>query len=185
MAKTLADTYKRLQDLLSRYQATKDEALRRQIEREIRDLRARIEQLGSKIAALKARNEVPSEWQNMPDLSKAMDRASEFSNLLEKGDPKSLQKALSELGSALGDVRKMLEGNAESFGENRFAQENKAVSEALQADRRAGERRAHAGRRQLVAGRGDRAAGGQGPGGRAGPLPGRGPRQGRDACAAG
>jgi hypothetical protein len=131
MAKTLADTYKRLQDLLSRYQATKDEALRRQIEREIRDLRARIEQLGTKIAALKARNEVPSEWQNMPDLSKAMDRASEFSNLLEKGDPKSLQKALSELGSALGDVRKMLEGNAESFGENRFAQENKAVSEAL------------------------------------------------------
>jgi hypothetical protein len=131
MAKTLADTYKRLQDLLTRYQATKDEALRRQIEREIRDLRARIEQLGTKIAALKARNEVPSEWQNMPDLSKAMDRASEFSNLLEKGDAKSLQKALAELGSALGDVRKMLEGNAESFGENRFAQENKAVSEAL------------------------------------------------------
>ncbi len=131
MAKTLADTYKRLQDLLSRYQATKDEALRRQIEREIRDLQARIEQLGSKIAALKARNEVPSEWQNMPDLSKAMERASAFSNLLEKGDPKSLQKALSDLGSALGDVRKMLEGNAESFGENRFAQENKAVSEAL------------------------------------------------------
>ena len=60
-----------------------------------------------------------------------MDKASNLSNLLEKGDPKSLQKALSELGSALGDVRKMLEGNAESFGENRFAQENKAVSEAL------------------------------------------------------
>jgi hypothetical protein len=131
MAKSLADTYKRLQDLLARYQATKDESLRRQIEREIRDLRARIDQLGSKIAALKARNEVPTEWQNMPDLSKAMDRASEFANLLEKGDPKSLQKALSELGDALGDVRKMLEGNAGEFGESRFQQENKAVSEAL------------------------------------------------------
>jgi hypothetical protein len=131
MAKTLSDTYKRLQDLLARYQATKDEALRRQIEREIRDLRARIEQLGTKIAALKARNEVPTEWQNMPNLDKAMDRASEFSNLLEKGDMKSLSKALAELGGALSDVRKMLEGNSEAFGENRFAQENKAMSEAL------------------------------------------------------
>ncbi len=131
MAKSLADTYKRLQDLLARYQATKDESLRRQIEREIRDLRSRIEQLGTKIAALKQRNEVPTEWQNMPDLGKAMDRASEFSNLLEKGDTKSLHKALSELGGALSDVRKMLEGNSEAFGESRFAQENKAVSEAL------------------------------------------------------
>ena len=131
MAKALSDTYKRLQDLLARYQATKDEALRRQIEREIRDLRSRIEQLGTKIAALKARNEVPAEWQNMPNLDKAMDRASEFSNLLEKGDVKSLHKALAELGGALSDVRKMLEGNSEAFGENRFAQENKAMSEAL------------------------------------------------------
>jgi hypothetical protein len=131
MAKSLTETYKRLQDLVARYQATKDEALRRQLEREIRDLKSRIQQLGAKLASLKARNEVPTEWQNMPDLKEAAERANQFSSLLEKGDPSSLHKALSELGGALDDVRKMLEGNSESFGENRFQQENKTMSEAL------------------------------------------------------
>ena len=131
LAKSLTDTFKRLQDLLSRYQATKDEALRRQLEREIRDLKSRIQQLAAKIEALKARNEVASEWQNLPDLKKAAEQANQFSNLLEKGDPNSLQKALSELGGALSEVRKMLENNAESFGESRFQQENKTMAEAL------------------------------------------------------
>ena len=131
LARSLNDTYKRLQDLMNRYQATKDENLRRQLEREIRDLKARIQQLATKIAELKARNEVATEWQNVPDLQKAMERANQFSSLLEKGDPSSLQKALSELGSELDDVRKMLEGNADSFGESRFQEENKALSETL------------------------------------------------------
>ena len=131
LAKSLTDTYKRLQDLLSRYQATKDEALRRQLEREIRDLKSRIQQLATKIEALKARNEVATEWQNLPDLKKAAEQANQFSNLLEKGDANSLQKALSELGGALSDVRKMLENNAESFGESRFQQENKTMAETM------------------------------------------------------
>jgi hypothetical protein len=131
LARSLNDTYKRLQDLMTRYQATKDENLRRQLEREIRDLKARIQQLAAKIANLKQRNEVATEWQNVPDLQKAMERANQFSNLLEKGDAGSLQKALSELGSELDDVRKMLEGNADSFGESRFQEENKALSETL------------------------------------------------------
>jgi DNA repair exonuclease SbcCD ATPase subunit len=131
LAKSLTETFKRLQDLLSRYQATKDEALRRQLEREIRDLKSRISQLAQKIDALKARNEVATEWQNLPDMKKAAEQANQFSNLLEKGDPSSLQKALSELGGALSEVRKMLENNAESFGESRFQQENKTMAEAL------------------------------------------------------
>jgi hypothetical protein len=131
LAKSLTDTFKRLQDLLSRYQATKDEALRRQLEREIRDLKSRIQQLATKIEALKARNEVATEWQNLPDLKKAAEQANQFSNLLEKGDANSLQKALSELGGALSDVRKMLENNAESFGESRFQQENKTMAETM------------------------------------------------------
>ena len=45
LGRDLTNAYKRLQDLLARYNATKDEALRRQLEREMRDLRARIEEL--------------------------------------------------------------------------------------------------------------------------------------------
>src|SRR6185369_3318140 len=89
MAKTLTDAYQRLQDLLARYRATKDPALRAQLEREIRDLRSRIEQLAEKIATLKARNEVATEWQNMPELGEALDKAKSFASLLEKGDPGS------------------------------------------------------------------------------------------------
>jgi hypothetical protein len=131
LARTLTDAYQRLQDLLARYRATKDPALRAQLEREIRDLRSRIEQLAEKIATLKARNEVATEWQNMPELGEALDKAKSFANLLEKGDPGSLEKALSELGESLERVRKMLGNNAEEFGESRFPQENKAMSEAM------------------------------------------------------
>jgi hypothetical protein len=131
MAKTLTDAYQRLQDLLARYRATKDPALRAQLEREIRDLRSRIEQLAEKIATLKARNEVATEWQNMPELGEALDKAKSFANLLEKGDPGSLEKALSELGESLERVRHMLGNNAQDFDESRFPQENKAMSEAM------------------------------------------------------
>ena len=68
LGKELTDAHQRLQDLLERYKATKDEGLRRQLEREARDLRARIADLAQKIAALKARNDVPEEWRNLPDM---------------------------------------------------------------------------------------------------------------------
>ena len=121
-----------MQDLLARYRASKDPALRAQLEREIRELRTRIDQLQEKIGMLKARNEVSSEWQNMPNLDEAMEKAKSFSDLLEKGDPNSLEKALSELGDSLQRVRSMLGDNAEQFEQSRFPQENRAMAETLQ-----------------------------------------------------
>jgi len=131
LGRELTASYKRLQDLLSRYNATKDEALRRQIERELRDLRARIEELARKVAEVKARNEVPFEWQNMPDLKEAMDKAQKLDRMLDKGDPQSMQKALSELGSTLESLQRMLEGNADDFGSQRFSQESRAAQEMM------------------------------------------------------
>lgn len=131
LAQNLTDAYQRLQDLLARYRATKDPGLRAQIEREIRELRSRIEQLAEKIATLKSRNEVATEWQNMPNLDEALDKARSFSSLLEKGDPNSLEKALSELGESLERVRKMLGNNAQDFDQNRFPQEKGAMAETL------------------------------------------------------
>ena len=71
VGRELTDAHKRLQDLLDRYTATKDEALRRQLEREVRELRARIADLAQKIATLKSRNDVPDEWRNLPDTKDA------------------------------------------------------------------------------------------------------------------
>ncbi|HVR61182.1 MAG TPA: DUF4175 family protein [Polyangia bacterium] len=131
LGKELTDAHQRLQDLLNRYKATKNEALRRQLEREARELRARIADLAQKIAAIKARNDVSDEWRNMPDLKQLGEKLQKFDELLEKGDEAGLGQALAELGEELQSLRQMLDQNAESFGAERFPQENRAVSELM------------------------------------------------------
>ncbi len=131
LGKDLTDAHKRLEDLLTRYAATHDEALRRQIEREIRELRARIEELAQKIAAVKARNEVPAEWQNLPDMKEVADRAKKLDHLLEKGDPQALKEALAQLGDALKSLQQGLDGNARDFADQRFSPESAARAEMM------------------------------------------------------
>ena len=129
IGKELVAAHKRLQDLLERYKATGDEQLRRQIEREVRELRARITELAHKIAEVKARNEVSPDFMNMPDTRKAMEQAARLDSLLAKGDARSLEDALSELGDSLSSLRDMLDKNAGDFGNSRFPQESRALAE--------------------------------------------------------
>ena len=129
IGKELVAAHKRLQDLLERYKATGDEQLRRQIEREVRELRARIAELAHKIAEVKARNEVSPDFMNMPDARKAMEQAARVDSLLAKGDTRSLEDALSELGDSLSSLRDMLDKNAGDFGNSRFPQESRALAE--------------------------------------------------------
>jgi len=131
IGKELTETHKRLQDLLTRYAATNDEALRRQLEREIRNLRARLGELAQKVAELKSRNDVSEEWQNMPDTRKLAERAKRLDDLLAQGDSKAMGQALDDLGKDLRDLRQMLDDNAEGFGAERFPQENRVVSELM------------------------------------------------------
>lgn len=131
LGKELTDAHQRLQDLLGRYKATKDEALRRQLEREARDLRQRIGDLAQKMAALKERNDVPEEWRNLPDLKAVAEGARKFDDLLEKGDAGDLQQALSKLGDDLRGLRQMLDQNLDGFGAERFPQENRAVADLM------------------------------------------------------
>jgi hypothetical protein len=131
LGRELTNAHKRLQDLLARYNATKDEALKRQLERELRDLRARIQELAQKVAEVKARNEVPAEWQNMPNLNDALAAAEKLDALLEKGDTKSMAQALAELGQRLQSLQQMLGKNSDDFGNERFPQENRAATEMM------------------------------------------------------
>jgi hypothetical protein len=131
LGKELTDAHQRLQDLLGRYKATKDEALRRQLEREARELRQSIGDLAQKMAALKERNDVPDEWRNMPDLKAVAEGARKFDDLLEKGDAGDLQQALSKLGDDLRGLRQMLDQNLDGFGAERFPQENRAVADLM------------------------------------------------------
>jgi hypothetical protein len=129
IGKELTDAHRRLQDLLTRYAATNDESLRRQLEREIRNLRSRIGDLAQKIAEIKSRNDVGEEWQNMPDTRALMERAKKLDDLLAQGDSKALGRALEDLGKDLQTLRQSLDENAEGFGADRFPQENRAVSD--------------------------------------------------------
>ena len=131
LGRELTSTYKRLQDLLARYNATKDEAVKRQLEREMRDLRARLQELARKIAEVKARNEVPTEWQNMPDMKEALAKVEKLDQLLEKGDSASMAQALTELGKQLEQLQKSLDKNADEFGGERFGPESRAATEMM------------------------------------------------------
>jgi chromosome segregation ATPase len=131
IGRELTDAHHRLEDLLSRYATTKDEALRRQLEREVRELRARIGDLARKIAALKSRNEVPDEWRNLPDTKDLAEGAKKLDDLLAEGDPSAMSRALDQLGKDLRGLREMLDSNAEDFGADRFPQENRVVSELM------------------------------------------------------
>jgi hypothetical protein len=131
LGKELTDAHQRLRDLLERYTKTKDPALRRQLEREARELRARLAELAQKIAAVKARNDVPEEWRNLPDLKSVADQARKLDEMLEKGNDTDLEKALAELGNDLAGLRKMLDQNADNFGAERFPQENRVVADLM------------------------------------------------------
>jgi hypothetical protein len=131
IGKDLVAAHKRLQDLLERYRATGDEQLRRQIEREVRELKARIAELAHKIAEVKARNEVSPEWMNLPDTRKTMEQVARFDSLLAKGDAKSLADALADLGDSLAMLRDSLDKSSGGFDSARFPQESKATAELV------------------------------------------------------
>jgi hypothetical protein len=131
LGKELTDAHQRLQDLLGRYKKTKDEALRRQLERELRELRARIADLAQKIAEVRARNDVSEEWRNLPDMKGLAEQARKLDEMLEKGNEADLEKALAQLGDDLRSMRKMLDQNLEGFGAERFPQENRVVADLM------------------------------------------------------
>ncbi len=131
VGRELTDAHLRLKDLMERYAATKDESLRRQLEREVRELRARIGDLAQKIANLKTRNEVPDEWRNLPDTKELADRVRKLDDLLAAGDPAAMSRALDQLGKDLRSLRQMLDENAEGFGAERFPQENRVISDLM------------------------------------------------------
>ncbi len=129
LGKQLTQAQERLQDLLARYQAAPDPALREQLLREMAELRRRIAELAAKVAAVKQRNEVPTEWQNMPDMDKLAAEAKQLEDALRKGDPESLASAMEKLKQELKSLQDALSGNANEFAEQRFPRENRALNE--------------------------------------------------------
>jgi len=143
MSKELTDAHERLKDLLERYLSTKDESLRQQLLAEIAALQKRIRELAQKVDAIRQRNEVPTEWQNMPDMRKTAAEAQKVQEAARKGDNDALAKALEDLGKSLDALKKSMEGNASDFNDDRFPKESRALKELqrkvseLESDERA------------------------------------------------
>ncbi len=160
LGKELTDAHQRLRDLLERYQKTKDPALRRQLEREARELRARLAELAQKIAAVKARNDVPEEWRNMPDLKNVDGAGAQAGRDAREGQRR-------RPGTRAGRAGQRSGRSAQDDGSERGRVRRRAVPAGEPGRRRADEEdRRHRGRRAGAA-QGD-AGGGRSPAGRDG-----------------
>ena len=132
LGKELTDAHQRLQDLLSRYKATKDEGLRRQLEREAGASCAR----ASASSRRRWRRSMTAttcqrSGATRPTPKAVADQAKKFDELLEKGDSGDLEHALSQLGDDLRGLRQSLDQNLDGFGAERFPQENRVVADLM------------------------------------------------------
>ena len=80
---------------------------------------------------MQARNDVPEEWRNLPDMKGLQEQARKLDDMIEKGDDADLEKALAQLGDDLRGMRKMLDQNLDGFGAERFPQENRVVADLM------------------------------------------------------
>ena len=80
---------------------------------------------------MQARNDVPEEWRNLPEMKGLQEQARKLDDMIEKGDAADLEKALAQLGDDLRGMRKMLDQNADGFGAERFPQENRVVADLM------------------------------------------------------
>ncbi len=129
VADEMAKARDRLKGLLEQYRKTRSEAVRRDIERELRALERRLAELGQKMSRLSG--EVPDEFLNREamgdgDMQKRLDS---IKSLLDKGDVDQAAQELARLSQTLDKMVSTLEGDLRGFRGERFSAEEKALSE--------------------------------------------------------
>jgi hypothetical protein len=131
LADELTHSRDRLKALLEEYRRTHDESVRREIERTLSVLEARVQELQSRLGELAS--EVPDEFLNREaiadlNLQKGL---GELRDLLEKGDVGRAQSELERLSRKLDDLSATLDQNLRGFRQDRFPAEERALSQML------------------------------------------------------
>ncbi len=129
VADEMAAARSRLKQLLNQYKKSRSEALKAEIEREIRELERRMAELAEK--AQRLQGEVPDEFLNSEamgrnDMQTRLDR---LRDLLQKGEIDKAQAELERLSQGLDNLMKGMEGDLRSYRRDRFTAEDKALGE--------------------------------------------------------
>ena len=121
----------RMRQLLAEYKKSPSEALRRELERELRGFERRMAELMEKARHLA--NELPDEFLNreamgQTDLQSRIDR---LRDLIQKGDLSRAEQEMERMSQALDNLVKGMEQNLRGFRRERFTAEEKALGELL------------------------------------------------------
>lgn len=119
----------RMRQLLAEYKKTPSEALRRELERELRGFERRMAELMEKARRLST--ELPDEFLNreamgQTDLQSRIDR---LRDLIQKGDIARAEQEMERMSQALDNLVKGMEQNLRGFRRERFTAEEKALGE--------------------------------------------------------
>src|SRR5262249_47121728 len=131
LADEAAQARDRLKQLLDKYRKTRDEATRRELEREMRELANRLREIQQKLAELAAKKEVPDEFLNAKMDKNALADLEKLEEMIRRGDIDAAARELEKLSRALDDMREALNSDMKGFRDQRFAAEEKAMSEML------------------------------------------------------
>lgn len=119
----------RMRQLLAEYKKAPSEALRRELERELRGFERRMAELMEKARHLSS--ELPDEFLNreamgQSDLQSRIDR---LRDLIQKGDVTRAEQEMERMSQALDNLVKGMEQNLRGFRRERFTAEEKALGE--------------------------------------------------------
>src|SRR5262249_60727008 len=103
LADEAAAAKKRLQALLEKYKRTRDEATRKEIEREMRELAQRLREIQQKLADLAQKHEVPDEFLNAKMDKNALADLEHLEEMIRRGDLDAAARELETLSAAIDD----------------------------------------------------------------------------------
>ena len=119
----------RMRQLLAEHKKHPSDALRREIERELRAFERRIAELSEKARALS--DEVPDEFMNRESMghSDMQSRIDKLRDMLQKGDLQHAQEELERMSQSLDQLVRGMEQSLQGYRRERFSAEDKALAE--------------------------------------------------------
>lgn len=125
----MAQLRDRMRQLLAEHKKHPTDALRKELERELRAFERRIAELAEKARALS--DEVPDEFMNREALGQSdmQSRIDKLRDMLQKGELQRAQEELERMSQSLDQLVRGMEQSLQGYRRERFSAEEKALSE--------------------------------------------------------
>lgn len=125
----MAQLRDRMRQLLAEHKKHPSDALRKEIERELRAFERRIAELAEKARALS--DEVPDEFMNREAMGQSdmQSRIDRLRDMIQKGDLQRAQEELERMSQSLDQLVRGMEQSLQGYRRERFSAEEKALAE--------------------------------------------------------